>query len=170
MIAAMTLKNIEDQTPKPAETMIERLFARPAAGQDTILADLRQQLQVNGTKALIVLCGRTSTGTFEALRIYQNERLATADCELSERITNENFWLSSVALFPSYSTNGDRTDDDKSKPIHVLCLKKPDGSIEALRAFENANQASADLEFFGNISNAQMWVSVILHKNLPVNR
>lgn len=125
-------------------------------------ADMGQQLLVDGAKAVIALCGRTKSGSLEALRIYENEQFATADCELSEKIANEKFWLSPVALFSSESGNG--ADDGEPTPIHVLCLSRPDGSIEALRAFDSADNASADLEFFRNISNDKMWVSVVQYK------
>lgn len=155
-------ENTEAEAPKPTKSMIEKLFTPPSADQHPSTGDLGSQLQVNGTRALIALCGRTKTGAFEALRIYQDEQLAAADCELSERIANEKFWLSPVALFPSDLTSGDRNDDDKPEPAHVLCLRRPDGNIEALRAFENANQAHVDLEFFQKISDVEMWVSVVL--------
>jgi tellurite resistance protein TerB len=156
----------EAEAPTPTKSMIEKLLAPPAASQRSSTADLSQQLLVDGTKAVIALCGRTKTGALEALRIYENEQFAAADCELSERIANEKFWLSPVALFPFDSGSRGSADDDEPTPIHVLCLSQPDGSIEALRAFENADYASTDLEFFQNISNDRMWVSVIHHKTV----
>ncbi len=128
--------------------------------------DLSQQLLVDGTKAVIALCGRTKTGAMEALRIYENEQFAAADCALSEKIANEKFWLSPVTLFPSNGSGGDAGDDGEPTPIHVLCLSRPDGSIEALRAFESADHAGADLEFFRNISNDKMWISVVQFKTV----
>ncbi|MFT5180441.1 MAG: tellurite resistance protein TerB [Alphaproteobacteria bacterium] len=129
-------------------------------------ADLSQQLAVDGTKAVIALCGRTKTGALEALRIYENEQFAAADCALSEKIANEKFWLSPVTLFPSGAPGGASAADGEPTPIHVLCLSRPDGSVEALRAFESADNAGADLEFFRNISNDKMWVSVVQFKTV----
>lgn len=166
MAAESSPDNSEAEAPKPTKSMIEKLFTPPSAGQYPSAGDLNSQLQVNRTRALIALCGRTKTGAFEALRIYQDEQLAAADCELSERIAKEKFWLSPVALFPSDLTSGDRNEDNKPNSTHVLCLRRPDGTIEALRAFENANQARADLEFFQKISDVQMWVSVVFPSQL----
>ena len=129
-------------------------------------SDLSQQLLVDGTKPVIALCGRTKTGALEALRIYENEQFAAADCALSEKIANEKFWLSPVTLFPSGAADGESADDDEPTPIHVMCLSRPDGSVEALRAFESADHASSDLEFFRNISNDKMWVSVVQFKTV----
>ena len=137
----------------------------PAVNADAGATDLSQQLLVDGTTAVIALCGRTKTGAMEALRIYENEQLAAADRALSEQIANEKFWLSPVTLFPS-DTKNDDADDDEPTPVHVMCLSRPDGSVEALRAFESADQASADLEFFRNISNDKMWVSVVQIKTV----
>ena len=138
----------------------------PAAGDTSSTSDLSQQLQVDGTKAVIALCGRTKTGALEALRIYENEQFAAADCALSEKIANEKFWLSPVTLFPADTGAGGSSDDNEPTAIHVMCLSRPDGSVEALRAFESADHASADLEFFRNISNDKMWVSVVQFKTV----
>ncbi len=137
--------------------------SQPPAETESAAADLSQQLLVDGTKAVIALCGRTKTGALEALRIYENEQLAAADRALSEKIANDTYWLSPVTLFPA---DGEPRDDNEPTPIHVMCLSRPDGSVEALRAFENADQASADLEFFRNISNDKMWVSVVQFKTV----
>ena len=128
-------------------------------------ADLSQQLQVDGTRAVTALCGRTKSGALEALRIYENDQLAAADCALSEKIAQEKFWLSPVPLFPAASGAQSR-DGGGSAPIHVMCLSRPDGSVEALRAFEDGDQANADLEFFSNLSNDKMWVSVVQFKTV----
>jgi tellurite resistance protein TerB len=165
-VAKMPPDNNETEAPMPTKSMIEKLFTPPAASQHSRIDYLSQQLLVAGTKAVIALCGRTKTGGLEALRIYENEQFAAADCELSEKIANEKFWLSPVALFPSDSGSGDSAGDDEPTPIHVLCLSRPDGSIEALRAFENADNASTDLEFFQNISNDKMWISVVQYKTV----
>jgi tellurite resistance protein TerB len=132
--------------------------------ENSSTADMSQQLLVDGAKAVIALCGRTKSGALEALRIYENEQFATADCALSEKIANEKFWLSPVALFSSESNSDNGADDSEPTPVHVLCLSRPDGSIEALRAFDSADNASADLEFFRNISNDKMWVSVVQYR------
>lgn len=132
--------------------------------ENSSTADLGQQLLVDGAKAVIALCGRTKSGALEALRIYEDEQFAAADCALSEKIANEKFWLSPVALFSSEAGSGNGVADSEPTPIHVLCLSRPDGSIEALRAFDSADNASADLEFFRNISNDKMWVSVVQYK------
>ena len=52
------------------------------------------------------------------------------------------------------------------QPFGPPCLSRPDGSIEALRAFESADSASTDLEFFRTISNEKMWVSVVQFKSV----
>jgi tellurite resistance protein TerB len=135
----------------------------PSVAQNS---DLSQQLAVDGTRAVIALCGRTKTGALEALRIYENEQIAAADCALSEKIANEKFWVSPVTLFPSGAGGSDSAGNGEPTPIHVLCLSRPDGSIEALRAFESADNASADLDFFRNISNDKMWVSVVQFKTV----
>lgn len=167
----------EDQTPGQ-ET--EVITMRPASNDSAPEApaavtpapsvaqssDLSQQLAVDGTKAVIALCGRTKTGALEALRIYENEQIAAADCALSEKIANEKFWVSPVTLFPSGAGSSDSAGNGEPTPIHVLCLSRPDGSIEALRAFESADNASADLDFFRNISNDKMWVSVVQFKTV----
>jgi len=132
--------------------------------ENTGTAELGQQLLVDGAKAVIALCGRTKSGSLEALRIYEDEQIAAADCALSEKIANEKFWLSPVALFSSGLGSGNGVDSSEPTPIHVLCLSRSDGSIEALRAFDSADSASADLEFFRNISNDKMWVSVVQYK------
>lgn len=148
--------NAPEAQPSPA----------PAVNDKSGTIDLSQQLQVDGTRAVIALCGRTKTGSLEALRIYENEQFAAADCALSEKIAEEKFWLSPVTLFPSDKDGGDRSDDSEPTSIHVMCLTRPDGSVEALRAFESADHASADLEFFRNISNDKMWVSVVQFKTV----
>jgi tellurite resistance protein TerB len=135
-----------------------------AMNENSSTAELGQQLQVDGAKAVIALCGRTKSGSLEALRIYEDEQFAAADCALSEKIANEKFWLSPVALFSSAESGGNGANGGESALIHVLCLSRPDGSIEALRAFDSADSASADLEFFSNISNDKMWVSVVQYK------
>ena len=138
----------------------------PVVNDKSSTSDLSQQLQVDGTKAVIALCGRTKTGSLEALRIYENEQFAAADCALSEKIANEKFWLSPVTLFPSDKGASNNADDSEPTPIHVMCLSRPDGSVEALRAFASADHANADLEFFRNISNDKMWVSVVQFKTV----
>ncbi len=148
------------EAAKPA--IIPAAPASQAPAETASAADLSQQLLVDGTKAVIALCGRTKTGALEALRIYENEQLAAADRALSEKIANDTYWLSPVTLFPADGA----PSDDEPAPIHVMCLSRPDGSVEALRAFENADQASADLEFFRNISNDKMWVSVVQFKTV----
>jgi tellurite resistance protein TerB len=152
--------------PKPANAPDTQVSPPPAAREPSGTTDLSQQLLVDGTKAVIALCGRTKTGALEALRIYENEQLAAADCALSEKIANEKFWLSPVTLFPADTELSDTDDDNEPTSIHVMCLSRPDGSVEALRAFENADQASADLEFFRNISNDKMWMSVVQFKTV----
>jgi tellurite resistance protein TerB len=153
-----------ESAPAPeAPAAVTPATAAPAAAQNS---DLSQQLAVDGTKAVIALCGRTKTGALEALRIYENEQIAAADCALSEKIANEKFWVSPVTLFPSGAGSSDSTGNGEPSPIHVLCLSRPDGSIEALRAFESADNASADLDFFRNISNDKMWVSVVQFKTV----
>ncbi|NKB47813.1 MAG: hypothetical protein GKS02_00465 [Alphaproteobacteria bacterium] len=163
VIAMRSASNDAAAAPEPAEAPAAPapVSSTPPASQT---ADLSQQLLVDGTKAVIALCGRTKTGALEALRIYENEQFAAADCALSEKIANEKFWLSPVTLFPSGADAG--AEDGEPTPIHVLCLSRPDGSIEALRAFESADNASADLEFFRNISNDKMWVSVVQFKTV----
>ncbi len=156
----------EIETPTTKTSLEEQVSSSPAVSQHSSAADLSHQLRVNGTKVVIALCGRTKTGGLEALRIYENEQVAAADCELSERISNEKFWLSSVALYPSVAESSDGIGVDQPTPIHVLCLTRSDGSIEALRAFENADNAGTDLEFFQNISNDKMWVSVVEYKTV----
>jgi tellurite resistance protein TerB len=153
------------EAPQAGRTPATPVSPAPASSESSGVADLSQQLLVEGTKAVIALCGRTKTGALEALRIYENEQLATADRALSEKIANEKFWLSPVTLFPA-DKNGGGADDGEPTPIHVMCLSRPDGSVEALRAFESADQASADLEFFRNISNDKMWVSVVQFKTV----
>lgn len=167
----------EDQTPgQESEVITMRPASNDAAPEAPAAAtpaplvaqssDLSQQLAVDGTKAVIALCGRTKTGALEALRIYENELIAAADCALSEKIANEKFWVSPVTLFPSGAGSSDSAGNGEPTPIHVLCLSRPDGSIEALRAFESADNASADLDFFRNISNDKMWVSVVQFKTV----
>ena len=157
--------------PEPANTVAASASPPPAAAKDPSITeasanDLSQQLLVDGTKAVIALCGRTKTGSLEALRIYQNDQFAAADCALSEKIANEKFWLSPVTLFPSGKSGSNGTSVSEPTPIHVLCLSRPDGSVEALRAFESADNAGSDLEFFRNISNDKMWVSVVQFKTI----
>ncbi len=152
--------------PQAGSTPATPVSPTSALSESSGAADLSQQLLVDGTKAVIALCGRTKTGSLEALRIYENEQLAAADCALSEKIAKEKFWLSPVTLFPTDKNGGDSADDGEPTPIHVMCLSRPDGSVEALRAFESADQASADLEFFRNISNDKMWVSVVQFKTV----
>ncbi len=155
-------------TPEPLVDTGEAQQTEVAAmNENSSAAELGQQLAVDGAKAVIALCGRTKSGSLEALRIYENEQFATADCALLEKIANEKFWLSPVALFSSESGGGNGADDGEPTPIHVLCLSRPDGSIEALRAFDSADNASADLEFFRTISNDKMWVSVVQFKTVP---
>ncbi len=165
IIAMRSASNDAAAPPEPANIAQAQTTAAPAASQSSA-ADLSQQLLVDGTKAVIALCGRTKTGALEALRIYENEQFAAADCALSEKIANEKFWLSPVTLFPSDNGDSDSADDNQPKPIHVMCLSRPDGSVEALRAFEGADSASADLEFFRNISNDKIWVSVVQFKTV----
>ncbi|NNE85900.1 MAG: tellurite resistance TerB family protein [Alphaproteobacteria bacterium] len=153
-----------ESAPAPeAPAAVTPATAAPAAAQNS---DLSQQLAVDGTRAVIALCGRTKTGALEALRIYENEQIAAADCALSEKIANEKFWVSPVTLFPSGANGSVSAGNGEPTPIHVLCLSRPDGSIEALRAFESADNASADLDFFRNISNDKMWVSVVQFKTV----
>lgn len=148
----------------PANSGAVQQPGETAMNENSSTAELGQQLLVDGAKAVIALCGRTKSGSLEALRIYDNEQFAAADCALLEKIVNEKFWLSPVALFSSESGSGNDVDRSEPTPIHVLCLSRPDGSIEALRAFESANSASTDLEFFRTISNDKMWVSVVQFK------
>lgn len=164
LVTMRTPKKDTAVPPKPASDTQVQTATASEGNKMSETNDLSQQLLVDGTKAVIALCGRTKTGSLEALRIYENEQFATADCALSEKIANEKFWLSPVTLFPSDNGGSDGADDSEPTPIHVLCLSRPDGSIEALRAFEGADNASADLEFFRNISNDKMWVSVVQFK------
>ncbi|MDH3738864.1 MAG: hypothetical protein OER92_06695, partial [Alphaproteobacteria bacterium] len=97
---------------------------------------------------------------------YENEQFAEADRALAEQIANEKFWLSPVTLFPSDAGGGDTAENGDVAPIHVLCLSRPDDSIEALRAFESADNANVDLDFFRNISNDKMWISVVQFKTV----
>ncbi len=166
IIAIRSASRVADTPPEPANAPQTQSPSAPAFNHGSGTSDLSQQLLVDGTKAVIALCGRTKTGALEALRIYENEQFATADCALSEKIANEKFWLSPVTLFPSNKGNSDSAHDNEPTPMHVLCLSRPDGSVEALRAFESADHASADLEFFRNISNDKMWVSVVQFKTV----
>lgn len=152
---------VDTGEPPPAATAPERPAFKPAV--DVSESELGQQLMVEGTKALIALCGRSRTGALEALRIYENEQIAEADRALAERIAKEKYWLSQVALFPAA---GGKAANGEPAPIHVMCLSRPDGSVEALRAFESADHAGADLEFFRSLTNDKLWVSVVQFKTV----
>jgi len=157
----MTEQQVAAETPQttPAPQVdvgADQQAGEPPVAETTGAGELDAQLQVGGTKAVIALCGRTKSGSIEALRIYEDEQIAAADCALSEKIAQEKFWLSPVALFGS--------GEGAPSAIHVLCLSRPDGSVEALRAFDNADSAGADLQFFSNISNDKMWVSEVQYK------
>lgn len=164
MVEEPKAEDVPQSAPAPqANGNDTRQIEETIMTENSSTADLGQQLLVDGAKAVIALCGRTKSGSLEALRIYEDEQFATADCALSEKIANEKFWLSPVALFSSGASNG-VDEGGEPTPIHVLCLSRPDGSIEALRAFDSADNASADLEFFRNISNDKMWVSVVQYR------
>ena len=154
------------EASQPATAPETQAPPEPVINDNAGAAELNQQLLVDGTTAVIALCGRTKTGALEALRIYENDQLAAADRALSEKIANEKFWLSPVTLFPADTDRGGGDDDTEPTAIHVMCLSRPDGSVEALRAFESADQASSDLEFFRNISNDKMWISVVQFKTV----
>jgi len=157
------------QKPEDQSTMQEDhgTTASPAASPATAptaapAADISQQLKVEGAAAVIALCGRTKAGALEALRIYQDEQLAAADKALAESITKQRYWLSPVTLFPAPGRQV--SSGGEAKPIHVLCLNRTDGSVEALRAFESGEQANADLEFFRSLTNDKIWLSVVQYK------
>ncbi len=163
-------------TPQAGEPSVETIIAATVSSQETDLQQeraspasvisqpstgpgLSQQLVVNGTMTVSALCRYSKAAAPEVLCLYENERHAAADRELSERIANEKFWLSPVVLFPAGCLRGEGVPLNHKQPIHVLCLRRPDGNIELLRAFESADHANKDLEFFRIISDYPMWVS-----------